>query len=679
MGVGESEIHFGSTFTFLYQDTVKTKKTAGDISSETFPLLGDSTSLQSQDTTKQQEMKGTFKDKIIDRSILDILSVPISNKIFSWKLNNDYLEYDQVPVDTALWLNHLFYPQQRGNESYTFLGNLGSPSVNDHFFSRSNSSTPLFTRYYNAYGGSVQEVPQYNVRSPYTELYYASAGKRSEAEQVFKVMHTQNVNKHINIGITYNHWGTKGVYQFQETRNNLISVFGSYHKGNLFGQAAFVTRVYNNKENGGTENYKYVNDSIESKLNPVWLSDAKSFLREQSFFAMAGYTLLNIRELKRDTAKVDKYIPLINAKLLVSREQHSRTFTDIASSSGYFDNFYISNSSTYDTLSQVKWDIKALFEINQFASIPGMPGLRGWIGYENINRFMFTPSDYLYTKENDRFYSAHLGVAAFSQSPFFSYRGVTRVYFSGDKADDKELKGEVRLSFWKDTDMPQLKGRVEITETKPDIFYRSFFSNHFRWENDFYKEKRFHLGGSLEIPKWSAEVGYNLIHIRDYLFFNKEGVPDQTPDLTVTSAYGQLNLRFLRGFNFFNRVVWQANTNNTVLSLPNFIVFSSLFYEAVIVPNALTAQLGANVTYRSRFFADAYNPATGQFHNQRTMELGDYPIIDVFANFKWKRSIIFVKYEHLNQGYPNSLYFSAFSYPINPKILKFGVSWIFYD
>ncbi len=669
-----------SSINLAEQDTLRGKRLE---SKSLLPSITppDSTVLQLQDSSGVEKpgVKGTFRDKIDARSILEILSVPSSNKIFSWKLNKNFLEYEKVEVDTALWLNHYFYPQQKKFESFTFLGNLGSPSNPDHFFSRSDDDAFLLGRYYSDYRNDVREIAQYNVRSPFTKLFYTSAGKRSEAEQVFSVLHTQNVNKHINIGITYNHWGTKGVYQHQETRNNLISLFGSYHKGNVFGQFSFANRVFNNKENGGIDDFSLVADSIETKLIPVWLSGAKSVSREQSIFAMFGYTLLNIKELTRDTAKTESYIPLINTKLLVSREHHSRMFSNTSFSSGYFDNFFISNTSTYDTISQIKWDVKAVFEINQFANIPGMPGLRGWLGYEHTNYFMFRPEDYIYAKENDRMQSAHIGVAAFSDSPFFSYRGAAKAYFTGDKADDKELKGEVRLSLWRDADMPQLKGKIEITETTPNIFYRTFFSNHFRWENNLHKEKRFSLGSSLEIPKWSAEVGYNVMHIRDYIYFNEQAVPAQTSNVTVTSAYGQINLKFWKKFNFFNRVVWQANTNTDVLSLPNIIAYSALFYESVLVPGALSGQFGVNVVFRSRFFADAYNPATAQFYNQRVIEYGDYPIVDVFANLKWKRAIIFLKYEHLNQGYPNNRSLSAFSYPINPQVFKFGVSWIFYD
>ena len=673
-----------------HQLTVIQPDTIPKISSDTLKLPSifeakDTATLPLVDTTAtiSDSVGGVTRSRtneiIQNRSIIEILSIPLSKRIFSWKFNNHYLDYEQVPIDTSLWLNHLFYPQQKRYESYTFLGNIGSPSISDHFFSRDEESPFLLSRYYHAYADRIQETAQYNVRSPFTTLFYTSAGKRSEMEQLFSVLHTQNVNRHINIGITYDHFGTKGVYQNQLTRNNLISLFGNYHKGNVFGQVSFTNRVYNNEENGGIKFADVVpGDTLETKLIPTWLTNAKTITREQSFSALLGYTLVNIKEVRLASDTIDRYIPLISTKLHLSRESHSRTFTNSASGD-YFTNSYITEGKTYDSIALTNWDLKAVLEINQFANIPGMPGLRGWVGYTHSGYHMFKPENYILDTSNESFYSTHIGVAAFSDSPYLSYRGAAKVYFSGDRADDKELRGDVRISLWKDPEMPQLRGRLLISEATPDIFYRTYFSNHYKWDNQFDKEKRFQLGASFEIDKWATEIGYNVVHISNYLYFNSNSLPSQAPDITITSAYAQKNFRFLKGFNFFNRIVWQANTNSDVLSLPDFIAFSALFYEAVLVPGALTGQFGVNLTYRSEFYADAFNPVTGQFYNQRLVRLGNYPTVDVYANFKWKRTILFAKYEHLNQGYPHNKYYSAYSYPINPQIFKFGISWIFYD
>ena len=62
------------------------------------------------------------------------------------------------------------------------------------------------------------------------------------------------------------------------------------------------------------------------------------------------------------------------------------------------------------------------------------------------------------------------------------------------------------------------------------------------------------------------------------------------------------------------------------------------------------------------------------------VEIGGYPIVNVYANLHLKRTRIYVMMYHVNDGMisrPNSFY--APHYPINPRLLKIGVSWNFYD
>ncbi|MGM0377560.1 MAG: putative porin, partial [Bacteroidota bacterium] len=72
-------------------------------------------------------------------------------------------------------------------------------------------------------------------------------------------------------------------------------------------------------------------------------------------------------------------------------------------------------------------------------------------------------------------------------------------------------------------------------------------------------------------------------------------------------------------------------------------------------------------------------PATGQFFNQRERKTGDYPVVDPFVTFHLKRANIFVKYDHVNQGFPGNDYFHTIGYPVNPRGVRFGLSWNFYD
>ena len=97
-----------------------------------------------------------------------------------------------------------------------------------------------------------------------------------------------------------------------------------------------------------------------------------------------------------------------------------------------------------------------------------------------------------------------------------------------------------------------------------------------------------------------------------------------------------------------------------------------------VVKNVMKVQIGADGTFTTAYYAPAYNPATGQFHNQTSEKVGNCPYIDVFANFQWKTATIFLKFTNANQGWPNADYFSAYHYIKPKRAFKVGIFWPFF-
>ncbi|MCK4638509.1 MAG: hypothetical protein KAT33_03750, partial [Bacteroidales bacterium] len=60
-------------------------------------------------------------------------------------------------------------------------------------------------------------------------------------------------------------------------------------------------------------------------------------------------------------------------------------------------------------------------------------------------------------------------------------------------------------------------------------------------------------------------------------------------------------------------------------------------------------------------------------------KIGNYFYADVFLNFKIKRVLFFVKYQHFNAGFSGYNYYTVPHYPMQDAAFKFGISWKFYD
>ena len=647
--------------------------------------------VQPSDTIKKIVLKKEIKDtaqidstsiqRMSKKSILNILNgVDTSSRIVSWRLNAKTFDLEtELGVDTTLYLPHLFISTQKHLETMTSLGNMGAPLQTDHFFNRNRNSSFLFSKYYIDYTSGIGEHKQYHVRSPLTLISYTMGGKTSEGEQTMRVLHTQNVNKYFNVGLTFDHFGTKGMYKNQLTKDNLFSLFASYYRNRFSAQGVVSYNRIRNQENGGLKSdYDIQDTTIETSLIQFKLVGASSEIKQKSFSGVVGYNIINRWVKGKDNNGYQILIkkPVFRLKAMFDANKQTRTYIDVDTS--YYENFYISKGVTHDSAMILTYESTILVEIDQLAKYPGLPGLRFWITNTSGKYYYFRPSDFLFKRDDDKISTNHFGVGIFSYSPYLSYSGSLRMYLNGYRAADKELIGQMVISPWKSEEYPYVKAKIEISDKEPDLFTQNYFSNHFKWNNKFEKEKCFMLGGSIGAEKWRFEAGYNLARINNFVYFDTTGLPAQASGVTITSAFVQKEFK-LGGFYSTNRVVWQAYNNKEAMNLPTFSIFSALFFEYELVKKVLTARIGANVFFRTKFYADAYSPATGQFYNQKTKKIGDYPVVDAFVDFKWKRAILFFKYEHINQGVPNNEYFSALHYPLNRRMFKIGVSWIFYD
>ena len=58
-------------------------------------------------------------------------------------------------------------------------------------------------------------------------------------------------------------------------------------------------------------------------------------------------------------------------------------------------------------------------------------------------------------------------------------------------------------------------------------------------------------------------------------------------------------------------------------------------------------------------------------------KVGNYPVINVYANLKLKQCRFFVMMSHVNAGSGNKNYFYTPHHPLNESVLRFGLSWDF--
>ena len=133
--------------------------------------------------------------------------------------------------------------------------------------------------------------------------------------------------------------------------------------------------------------------------------------------------------------------------------------------------------------------------------------------------------------------------------------------------------------------------------------------------------------------------------------------------------------------NLNTEITYQNSSNQDILPLPALNVYANLFLKFRIA-KVLNTEIGTDVRYFTKYYAPDYSPALGQFVQQNPgekIEIGNYPLASVYANFLLKQTRFYVKYYHWNEGLGNRNYFLVPHHPMNPGVLWFGLSWNFYN
>ena len=134
--------------------------------------------------------------------------------------------------------------------------------------------------------------------------------------------------------------------------------------------------------------------------------------------------------------------------------------------------------------------------------------------------------------------------------------------------------------------------------------------------------------------------------------------------------------------NLENKAVIQHSTNDSVMPVPTVILQHRLYYHGTWF-RALDAQIGVDVRYFTKYHAPVLCPATGMFCTQQDVNVGNYPWMNVYANF-YVRSIrlrFFAQYQHINHLFmrSNTNYLTMPGYPTNRDVFRAGLAWHFYN
>ena len=247
----------------------------------------------------------------------------------------------------------------------------------------------------------------------------------------------------------------------------------------------------------------------------------------------------------------------------------------------------------------------------------------------------------------------------------------------GYQIGDFDLRGQWRQRFGKQENNPFknyiFTFDIDLKRQSPTWFETKYYSNHFRWENDFHAATYLTMG--LHGQYKSFHVGIKNTTVNDYIYFGTDARPTQHDGIvSISEVYGSASTtlrRFqLEGFFCLNMV-----SNKEVLHLPTFQSRLKVSYSQPIFKKAATLQPSLTVTYFTKYHADAYMPALRTFYLQNDVLVGNYPFVDLALAINVKQADLFVQYSNMFLLTGNYDAYIAPHYPMRGSKIFFGINW----
>ena len=287
-----------------------------------------------------------------------------------------------------------------------------------------------------------------------------------------------------------------------------------------------------------------------------------------------------------------------------------------------------------------------------------------------------------------------------TQGKLLHYDAIAETWLTGSDAGQMKLDVNADLNFKLFGDTLTLSANGFLYRLNPTFYYRHFHSRHAWWDND-NLSKMIHsrIQGILNYQKTRTTLRVEIDEIKNYTYFasSYNTINDNRVNhaIIVKQNNGLIHLLtasisqdFTFGpINWENMITYQNSSNKTVLPVPALNIYSNLYLRFKIA-HVLRCDFGADVRYFTKYYAPDYVPILGQYAiqtntdtngNDNRIEVGNYPVANVYANFHLKHTRFFIMLSHFNAGTGRKNYFFTPHYPLNQSILRFGLSWNFFN
>lgn len=411
------------------------------------------------------------------------------------------------------------------------------------------------------------------------------------------------------------------------------------------------------------------------------------------------------KNAKKDTAWLkNEFVPVTSFIHTLEFNNYTRIYEAYQTPDKFYANTYkvdekLPGDSIYDKTSH--YSLKNTFAISLLEGFNkwAKSGIKGFITSDLRH---FSLPDSIGTKSYNEHNLSIGGMINKTQGKTFHYSVIGETWLTGSDAGQVKFDATADLNFKLFGDTVTLAASGFLYRLNPTFYYRHYHSMHHWWDNnDMDKIIHSRIQGVFSYKKTRTSLRVAVDEIKNYTYFASSYTIDKDFNrlgntVTVNQNSGAINLitaslsqDFTFGpLNWENVITYQKSSNKDVLPVPDVNIYSNLYLRFKIA-HVLKCDLGSDVRYFTEYYAPEYIPGIGQYTVQTNtstnsgtdsrVNIGNYPIVNVYANFHLKHTRFFIMMSHVNAGNGNKNYFLSPHYPLNARILRIGLSWNFFN
>lgn len=665
--------------------------------------FGDTARNNSKPLTADQEIDTIRKKEERARD-----SVIFTSKFI--RVTNEALLRDSTqtfPIDTTLENFENYSPLNQPLHPYIGLGNIGLAARPLLFEPPKTIGFDVGLHSLDPYLLLPENINYYNARVPYTVLQLYTGG--GTVQNIFRGIHTQNIKPNWNFGFNLNFNGSRGTYSNQNVLGQNVSDVNAA----IFTWYQSKDKRYNLLANAYLNNLKAPETGgLASQYNNIFTTPLVDFIpgnaqvklpnsfetwKDNGIYIKQFYYIGHIDTVGKEKA-ISKILPTQQVAYTLHYDVRKYEYLQNGYDTAHvFPNYYYSANRSRDSLSvtHIQNDFSYSFYLRTKSSASVKNEIKLDLGLtQDLYHYASYVSDSTVSQTGAKVTQFALklnpttinditvkGKLSYRFSNKAELQANVNQIVQGHDFGDFLYEGKLMLSAGNKA------GRIILDaysqNSNPALVYTRWNTNHYIFRNAFHNQKINTASFNYINDAAQVDLKAEYFLIDDYLYFNApEGGNDAEPT-QLTNPINLLKVTLSKKlswhrWHFDNIVVYQKTDYQNTLRTPQVYTFSSLYFGKLLF-NVLNTDIGIDVRYNSTYVAPSYAVGLGEFYNGPNITFPSYPVATPFIKATLYRTNIFVMYDYANQGLFTQGYYTVNRYPMPSHLLKFGVSWGFFN